>query len=308
LLGRTPKELEALALQGEKLRASAVARERRTALLRLLPQLGTGLGGALVLFMAGHRGMEAGTAAAMLAMLAIMGLQMRDLAGAWDARSAWSIARSKLITVLARAEPPRETTARAAPVRLSVQGPQLSFDLPSGGVVRLTGPPGAGKTRLAEIIAGLARDPAISVRYDGGTVLPRVVHLGTPTPVLRGSLRRSLTLGVAPRPSSKAVTRIARDFGLGGLLSRLGSVRGRLDAPEVLSEGESLRIALARAALSCPDLVVIDNAAFRADPRAEALLSRLRAATAATMVVVGGRPKPGEMRILIDGLLGNAMA
>jgi ABC-type transport system involved in cytochrome bd biosynthesis fused ATPase/permease subunit len=126
--------------------------------------------------------------------------------------------------------------------------------------------------------------------------------------VLRGSLRRSLTLGVAPRPSSKTVTRIARDFGLGGLLSRLGGVRGRVDAPEVLSEGEALRIALARAALSCPDLVVIDNPAFRADADAEALLSRLRAATTATMVVVGGEPRPGEARILLDRVFRKAMA
>jgi ABC-type transport system involved in cytochrome bd biosynthesis fused ATPase/permease subunit len=300
LMGRTPKELDALTRQSDKLREGAVARERRTALLRILPQIGTAVGGALVLLTAARSGMEAGTAAAMLAMLAILGLQLRDLAEAWDAGSAWGIARAKLLAVLARAQAPRVTDARGAPVAVAVQGPRLSFFVPAGCIARLTGPPGAGKTQLAEIIAGLSRDDSVSVHYDGAAHLPRVAHLGARPPILRGSLRRTLTLGVDPRPATKELTQAARAFGLSHLLSRIGGVRGRVEGPDALSEGETVRIALARAALSSPELVVIDNAALRADPDAAVLLSLLREAAPATMVIVGEPPMPGAVQVALD--------
>lgn len=300
LMGRTRKELDTLARQGDRLREGAVARERRTALLRLLPQIGTAAGGALVLLTAGHGEMQAGTAAAMLAMLAILGLHLRDLAEAWDAGSAWSVARAKLRAVLAQAGDAREPEPRAAPVSLAVRSPCACFRAPAGGLVRLSGPPGTGKTRLAEVIAGLSRDDDISVRYDGARSLPSVAHVGARPPVLRGSLRRTLTLGVSPRPPAKVVAATVRGFGLSPLLSRIGGVRGRVAGPDALSDGETLRIALARAALSRPDLVVIDNAAFRADPEASALLSRLRGKAPATILVVSNVPLPGEVCIALE--------
>jgi ABC-type uncharacterized transport system fused permease/ATPase subunit len=109
-----------------------------------------------------------------------------------------------------------------------------------------------------------------------------------------------LTLGVSPRPPAKVVAATARGFGLSPLLSRIGGVRGRVAGPDALSDGETLRIALARAVLSRPDLVVIDNAAFRADPEASALLSRLRGKAPATILVVSNVPLPGEVCIALE--------
>jgi ABC-type uncharacterized transport system fused permease/ATPase subunit len=138
------------------------------------------------------------------------------------------------------------------------------------------------------------------VHYDGAAHLPRVAHLGARPPILRGSLRRTLTLGLAPRPATKEITRAARDFGLSPLLSRIGGTRGRVEGPDALSEGETLRLALARVALARPDLVVIDNATLRADPDAAALLALLRERAPATMVTVGGPPMRGEVRVALD--------
>ena len=290
LLGRTPKELALLARGGDRLREGAVARERRTALLRLIPQAGTAAGAALVLALAGGTGPETGTAAAMLAMLAILGLQLRDLADALDAASAWSVARGKLLVVLERAGAPRRAVPRGGPVALSVRAPTASFDVPPGGLARLAGPAASGKSHLAAVVAGLDRDPGIALGFDGGSERPHAAHVGDRPPVLRGSLRRTLTLGIDPRPSTNEVERAARAFGLASLLVRIGGVRGRVGSPDALSGGEALRVALARTALARPDLVVIDSAAFRADPEARALLARLREATGATVLVVGEGP------------------
>ena len=298
LMGRTPKELDALERQGLRLRDGAVARERRTALLRLVPQAGTAVAGALILWSAGAGPMQAGTAAAMLAMLAILGLQLRDLAMAWDAGSAWSIARGKLQDVLAGAGAPRQVRPRSGAVSLAIEVDGIEIDVPAAGTLRIGGPAGCGKTRLAEIVAGLSAAEDVAVLYSGAADLPRVAHVGARPPVLRGSFRRTLTLGLPKRPNGKEIERTARAFGLDGLLARIGGVRGRIEAPDAISVGEALRIGLARAALARPDLIVLDSPALLADPRAEELASRLREATGATMVIVGGTPQPGDREIV----------
>jgi ABC-type multidrug transport system fused ATPase/permease subunit len=298
LLGRTPKELDGLDEDGASLRANAVARAGQVGALRLMPQAGAALAGAAMLWASGRHGIAPGVTAAGLSVLAILMIPLRELADVWDQFCAWRVAREKVLSLLAQPSRRRVVQPRGRAVEVRVEdlplgGHALDLVLPAGSLTLLTGPAGSGKSALAALVAGLDRAPEGAVRYDGDAeALPHVLFVGDTATVLQGSLRRALTLGLAPRPKRGQVERAARRFGLGGLLDRLDGIMGRIgEGARDASHSEALRIDLSRASLSKPDLVVIDSARFASDPDRAALIGTLRARTDAT-VLVAGPPMP----------------
>ncbi len=141
------------------------------------------------------------------------------------------------------------------------------FTAPSKGVTALFGPSGCGKTTVLRCIAGLLRmnDGVCEIDGDvwqdrGGTFLPThkrplgyVFQEASLFPHL--SVRRNLAFG-APRQSDRATREtIAFDE----VVDLLG-VRPLLDrSPRNLSGGERQRIAIGRALLSQPKLLLMDE-------------------------------------------------
>ncbi|QPH55495.1 ABC transporter ATP-binding protein [Pontivivens ytuae] len=290
LMGRTGFELKRLEEDGATLRRNAVSRRWQQEALRMIPQGGAAVAGAAVLWMAGMQQIAPGTAAAGLSVLAILILPLRELADAWDQYCAWRIAREKALNLLAKPSVRRSARHRGHPVRLRatgmLEGRPLDVEIVAGTAARMARR--AGVAHLAAAFAGLDPDPALHIRYDGRTTLPRVAHIGDRPVVLQGTLHRALTLGLAPRPGRKETAKVARAFGLAPLLKRTGGLKGKVaEAGRDVTVAESLRLDLARAMLAEPDVVVIDSARFDADPERGALLTRLRARTEATVLVVG---------------------
>jgi ABC-type multidrug transport system fused ATPase/permease subunit len=294
LLARTDREMQAMDAEGAEVEAVAVARATRVGLVRLVPQAGAAVGAAAVLWTAGAGGIAPATAAAGLSVLAILVLPMREFATAWDAFCGWTAARDRALVLLALPSRRRKVVPRGHPVLLVLDAlilgaAQISVAVRPGGVLAIDGPPGSGKSQLAGIIAGLDRAEGGRVLYDGDEApLPRIAALTDRPAILQGSLRRALTLGMDPRPPATEVRRVARAFGLSALVNHGGLTDFRVgEAGRTLSPGQALRVELARIVLSQPDLVVLDSPALAADPDAPALVARLRAETAATLVIVG---------------------
>lgn len=301
LLGRTPRELDALDEDGAQLRRHAVARVGRVGLLRLIPQAGAAAAGAAMLWGAGRFGVAPGATAAGLSVLAILMIPLREMADAWDQFCAWRVAREKIGSLLGDPSRRRRVVPRHRAVALRIDGLDLGrrrieAAVPAGALALLTGPAGSGKSQLATLIAGLDPAPRGRVLYDGADApLPRIAHVGDSPVLLQGSLRRALTLGLSRRPKGRRIKEAARAFGLGPLVERLGGLRGRIgEGGRNASDAERLRIDLARAALSQPDLIVIDSARFVADPGRAALIRSLRERSDATLVVAG--PSMPEVR------------
>lgn len=140
----------------------------------------------------------------------------------------------------------------------------LALDAPPGVTV-LFGPSGAGKTTVLNTVAGLLRPQRARVAVDG-TVLTdtaRRVHLpphrrrigivfqdGRLFPHL--NVRQNLRYGrwFAPRPHRWDKASVVEMLGIGALLHR---------APGTLSGGERQRVALGRALLSEPRLILADE-------------------------------------------------
>ncbi len=294
LLERTDHELAALADDGAILRRSAVARITRVGLLRMLPQAGSAIAGAAMLWVAGWSGASPSETAAGLAVLGILMIPLREFADVWDQFCAWRVAREKALALLARPSARRRIAPRGHPVSVRLVGLNLGLrridaEVPAGALALITGPQGSSKSDLGHLIAGLDRSPEGTLLYDGlPAPLPRIVHVGDRPIVIQGSLRRALTLGIDPRPKRQAIEKAARSFGLTPLMTRLDGLLGRIgEAARTASDSEALRLDLTHAALMRHDVIVIDSARLRSDPDRAALLRNLRQLTDCTLLLIG---------------------
>jgi len=145
--------------------------------------------------------------------------------------------------------------------RLHVLG-ELSIALANGEVAALVGPSGCGKTTLLRIIVGLDRD------FEGSVKLPTPGKLGVVFQEPRLLPWRTVEQNV--RLAAPQATEAA----LHALFATLGLAEHRSHYPGALSLGLARRVALARAFVVEPDLLVLDEPFVSLDA---ALAARLRA-------------------------------
>lgn len=307
LLGRVRREGRYLAKRSLGLRRAAVMRARAAATLRAIPDAGIAVAGGAVLWTALTLGAATGEAAAALAMLAIVAVPLRDLATIADRHRAWEVARDKCqgildLPVLAAVEGdqgPGITEALAAELRFSGAGAgalrQVTAHAAPGAKIAVTGGNGAGKSTLLQLAAGLERLTTGAVTLDGTDIAAlsdgerrgAIAYVGPHSPIIKGSLRRALTLGVVPRPDDAAVTAAACGLGLGDVMARLGGLDGRIAAGgRNLSSGEARRVLLTRAALARPRLLLLDEPDDALDENGRECVAELLRSVAATVLVV----------------------
>ncbi|MBF9034367.1 ATP-binding cassette domain-containing protein [Rhodobacterales bacterium HKCCE2091] len=150
-----------------------------------------------------------------------------------------------------------------API-LSIRRAGLSFDLSAGEAAALTGPSGAGKSSLLLSIAGLAPSDGIGIlghapsRWPDPDLRRLVTLVPQRSALLAGTIRDNLALSCTARDADMTAALDAVD------LSRALHGRGGLDATlgeggAGLSGGQAKRLALARALLRSPDLLLLDE-------------------------------------------------
>lgn len=264
LMGRTSKEVKALNAHGERLSEIAIERRRAVSSLQMIPEIGAGFAAVAILWTASVYKAPAAEAAAALAVLGILTSPLRDLAGVWDRFCAWRIARAKCEAVIYTSENQNSLTDRSGPVAIEFEqvrfrGACIACSIAAGETVLVSVETGAGKSTFLALAAGLEMPVSGKIRYGDHCKLPRSLSISANAPVLQGSLRRALTLGAHHRTEDRVIEDVARRFGFGPTLERLGGLSGRIgEGARTLSEGEKLRLHMIRAYLTKPNLVLVD--------------------------------------------------
>lgn len=302
-MGRLPRELGKVAEGAEAMAEVAVRRARAVAATAAVPDVAAGLGAAAAVVQAVRTGASPADLAAALALLGLMLRPLRDLAGVADRYRAWEVAAGRCAEILAEPElrvGRRPKVRPEGPGRLEFRearapglGP-LSAELRPGETVALFGPSGSGKSALLALAAGLEAPLSGRVRLDGAppqdVAAREIVHVSAASPVLKGSLRRALTLGLRRRPADPEVMAAAEAFGLGALLSARGLDGTLGEDGRTLAPGERMRVLLVRAALAEPRLLLLDAPDADLDAEGIAALSALLARTGASVLIAPRRP------------------
>ena len=180
----------------------------------------------------------------------------------------------------------------------------VSATIEAGRTVAVVGATGAGKTTLLHVIAGL-------IEADSGTISVPVAgtRLVFQEPfLLAGSIRDNITLGAAIEQSTieAALTVAEADF-LRDLPNGLETETGERGVG--LSGGQRQRLALARALVCKPGVLLLDDTTSSLDPTTEAkVLANLRASlTDTTVIAVASRPSTitlaDDVLFLEDGIV-----
>jgi len=198
--------------------------------------------------------------------------------------------------------PPRAPHVRLEGVSFSYEGlpilKNLSADLRGPGLVVVAGASGGGKTTLLRLLLGLLAPTEGRVLLAGAEVSDypdaelrrRLAYVPQDTSLFRGSLRDNLLLGRTH--ADAALWEALRAVGL-ETVARERGLEWRLNEDGAgLSGGQKQRLAVARALLDDPDVLLLDEPSANLDAESEAaLVAALQAQARRRLVlVVAHRP------------------
>ena len=273
--GRLGREKKQLRKQGEAVGAEAVARINRVHLLRTLPEMAMGLGGALILLQAYRYSIPASAAAAALAVLAIVGLPLRQMVGVWDKYTAWTVAQSRYLALFKQAtvEKPRAHTRKAATLHLSAD--EKKWSAAPGSINSYCSLDIDDQTALRDTVTGeLIHHGWTSETTTFNGRQPRIATVGDTVVTLPGSLRRALTFGCSKRPDDDTILSTAQRLGLTTLLDRFDGLDGKVRENACdLRPSELLRVSICQALLAQPSIILVHSHVWPQLPDAAALFA-----------------------------------
>lgn len=174
----------------------------------------------------------------------------------------------------------------------------VSLELPAGASLVVFGPNGAGKSTLLRVLAtllrptsGAARVLGRDVRSEGWAVRGRIGFLGHDA-LLHGDLTAGENLEYHAR--LHGLTRDAARERIAELLAAVGLERRRDDRVHTYSRGMVQRLAVCRAVLHDPEVLLLDEPRANLDPAAADLVDPLIGrASGRTRVVTSHDPAGG---------------
>ena len=177
---------------------------------------------------------------------------------------------------------------------------KVSFSIPAGTMLGIVGRSGSGKSTLTRLLQGINREYNGFLKIDGVELREiNLTHLRRSFGVVlqdnflfRGTVRDNITAG-RPGLTLDDVVKAARLAGAEEFIERLpmGYDTFIEEGSANLSGGQRQRLAIARAVIADPKLMILDEATSALDPESEALVNAnlTRLSKGRTMVIVSHR-------------------
>ena len=154
----------------------------------------------------------------------------------------------------------------------------VSFEVPAGKILAVVGPSGNGKSTVADLLLRLLDPDSGVIRLDGHDLrtlrledLRRQIVLVDQQPfVFHSSIAENIRCA-RPEASDEELAQAARSAGLDDFIQRLPQKYQTMvgERGMALSAGERQRIAIARAFLADPVVLILDEATAALDPITE---------------------------------------
>jgi subfamily B ATP-binding cassette protein HlyB/CyaB len=177
---------------------------------------------------------------------------------------------------------------------------RVTFSIQAGTMLGVVGRSGSGKSTLARLLQGINRDYSGFVKIDGCDLREiNLRHLRSSFGVVlqdnflfRGSIRDNIIAG-RPGLTIEDVVRASRLAGAEEFIERMANGYETYieEGSPNLSGGQKQRLAIARALIQDPRILILDEATSALDPESEALVNAnlARIARGRTMVIVSHR-------------------
>lgn len=177
---------------------------------------------------------------------------------------------------------------------------RVSFSVPAGTMLGIVGRSGSGKSTITRLLQGINRDFSGLLKIDGADI--REINLRylrqsfgvvlQDNFLFRGSIRDNIIAGRHGLTFTDAVS-AARSAGAEEFIERLpnGYETYIEEGSPNLSGGQRQRLAIARALIEDPRILILDEATSALDPESEAIVNAnlLRIARGRTLVIVSHR-------------------
>jgi len=224
--------------------------------------------------------------------LAAANLQMQDARAALDRVSALfdivpeeNVGTGKIVERLRGEIEAKNISFSYDSRELVLEG--LNFHVQAGEHVAIVGPSGIGKTTLLSLILRLYKPTAGELYFDGrpaseyelGALRQRIGYVSQNTVLLSGTIKENICYG-KPGADNEQVVRAAKIAGIDKFINNLpnGYDTEIGERGVKLSEGQKQRLAIARALVKDPDILIFDEPTSNVDGITErSILSTLPA-------------------------------
>ncbi|TNE86257.1 MAG: ABC transporter ATP-binding protein [Gammaproteobacteria bacterium] len=297
VFGQRQREKNRVRRQSERLMAAMYERARAIGFLRAITEGGTVLASSMVLligaWLMSTNKTTPGTVVAALGVVNLLMQPLRHLGRIYEYRLNASVAEEKIKSfldtrpsVLARHRKERRGHGelRLKEVSFFPNSEAVNLKIGPGTTIAILGVNGAGKSTILSQFAGLLT-PSSGKFFLGqndvcklkDSALRKSIGMVSPNlPLLKGSIRNNICYR-HPNATEEEIAFVVNRCGLEQLLNSLpeGLETKLTEAGQNLSQGERQRIALARAIIGTPELLVLDEADAFLDDEATALFSEI---------------------------------